>query len=712
MMKAASSSIVLFLAFAALAAEEIDVAKEALRDGFWEVARSHAAKSASPDAPEVILESYAREEKWDELAKALEKLGADAASHDDATPNVEEARKDAFLYYKALALAGMGEKREAAAVLDNAKLTSPRYRNLGSSLRARLAAEAGDGELAIQLIRASGFEMADAETKITAAGVFASSGDMKRAQKLWREVAADTNASERAFALAAINLEDLSLLRRAVEKSKDAETRRLAGLRLARLLIKTGATFDEGASIIRKISRDAPDTAGASEAAIALADALLAREAWSEAADAFGNVQEIWPEAAKSFTVQEGRGWALAKLGKPEEALEAFARAAESAADDAQRAMALLEQGDVLSGCGKGTEAMAKYRQVLDKYPSTSAAVKLKEVVKKRELEAKGRELYNDYRFFDAQKVFAQLAEIDPKGADRAHFLEVLCLYGQGLDNEAEAKARAIANSSKDSGVRAEATLWLAKLAYNARRWLESGELFTAYADMASDSPRAPGAMLWAARAAFAENDFAKAVRIVTRLMERYPDSKEKHAAYVVQGEALIEQGRFDEAILVLERAAIDAGTLDAAAKMQAEVLKADALFALGADNPARYLEALDAYRAVRAGESLNAGLRLAISFKIGRTLEKLKRIDEAIDQYYTGVVIAYREGRQRGEAFDDEARAAFARAAFRLVDEFEARGKDFQAMHILELVIASDIPASSEAEKRLDRIQTKGKFL
>ena len=61
---------------------------------------------------------------------------------------------------------------------------------------------------------------------------------------------------------------------------------------------------------------------------------------------------------------------------------------------------------------------------------------------------------------------------------------------------------------------------------------------------------------------------------------------------------------------------------------------------------------------------------------------------------------------------FDDEARAAFSRAAFRLADEYESRGQESRAMHILELVVASDVPASQEAEKRIDRIQTKGKFL
>ena len=132
----------------------------------------------------------------------------------------------------------------------------------------------------------------------------------------------------------------------------------------------------------------------------------------------------------------------------------------------------------------------------------------------------------------------------------------------------------------------------------------------------------------------------------------------------------------------------------------------------MGADNPARYREALDSYRAVLLGEALSPSLKITVSFKTGRALEKLKRMDEAVDQYYAEVVLAYREGRLAGVRFDDEARAAFSRAAFRLADEYESRGKDFQAMHILELVVASDVPAADEAEKRIDRIQTKGKFL
>ena len=41
-------------------AGELDVAREALRDGLWEIARTHAAKVEGDAAKLVILESYAR----------------------------------------------------------------------------------------------------------------------------------------------------------------------------------------------------------------------------------------------------------------------------------------------------------------------------------------------------------------------------------------------------------------------------------------------------------------------------------------------------------------------------------------------------------------------------------------------------------------------------------------------------------------------------
>ena len=268
-----------------------------------------------------------------------------------------------------------------------------------------------------------------------------------------------------------------------------------------------------------------------------------------------------------------------------------------------------------------------------------------------------------------------------------------------------------MAQSGSDPAVRADATLWAAKFLYNRGEWKQAGRLFFSYADMNAGGALVPEALMWAARSAFSANDFRQAIQIATKLAQSHPASPQTVQALIVQGEALIELARFEEAALVLENAAL-AENAPERERIRARLLKADALFATGADSPARYTAALEAYRAVRFGGALDASGRIAVSFKIARTLEKLKREAEAADQYYTQVVLAYREARGRGEILDDSARAAFSRAAFRLADEYESRGRDYQAIHILELVATSDVPAAGEAEKRIGRISMKGGFL
>jgi tetratricopeptide (TPR) repeat protein len=259
--------------------------------------------------------------------------------------------------------------------------------------------------------------------------------------------------------------------------------------------------------------------------------------------------------------------------------------------------------------------------------------------------------------------------------------------------------------------VRAAATLWLAKFEYNRRNWSESRRLFLAYADGAPETADAPAALTWAARAAYADNDFRGAIQIASRLSERYPDSPERTRAAIIQSESLVELARFDEAVLVLDQALL-AEDAPAEERLRAHVLKADALFALGADNPTRYEEALAAYRAVRLGESLSPSMKIVVAAKLARTLEKLRRIDEAIDRFYLEVVLAYRDGRKAGVRYDDAAKAAFARAAFRLADEFVSRGLEVQALNVLRLVATSDVPAAAEAERRIEHMKAKGKFL
>ena len=685
---------------AALAAfgDELAIAREALRDGFWDLARTQAAKSNDPAARVVIVESFAREGKWKELLDAVEGW---------KNPEVEQ-----LVYYRALALIEAGKTAQASFLLADRKFADPAYARLATRLRARIAMTEKDAAAALKVVKETPDGICDEDAEMYAAGLMAATGDRPGAEEIWRAVAArGTNASERAFAAASVNLNDERLLRAAFDRSQSSESKRSTGYALGRLLLAKPDTLDEGAAIVRSLVRAAPDAPGAREGMSAIADACLDGGRYAEAVAAYKETFETWPDAAKSSLLQDGLGWALEKLGKYDEALEAFRRAEETALGDSVRAREIVKQGDVLALSGKIDESLVMYRTVLAKYPATDSAARIKDIVRLRDIEDRGRELYRDYRFAEAQKVFREVAGKDASRKPRMDYLEAMCLYGQGLDEEAEKLVRRIASQSADAETKAMAVLWLAKHAYNRGAWQESGRLFAEYAEMAPDSPDAPEALVWSARAAFAENDFQSAIETVTRLAEKYPGSPASMRGLLVQGEALIELARFDEAVLVLERVALADG-VDEADKLSAKFLGADALFAMGADNPVRYQEALEAYRGIRMDESLSPSQRLSVSYKVAKTLEKLKRMDEALERYYTDVILAYRLARTQGVRLDDEARATFSRAAFRLADEFESRGRDYQAVHVLELVVASDVPASVEAAKRIERIKRKGNFL
>lgn len=687
-----------FMASLAAFGDELAVAREALRDGLWGVARAHAANAEDPAARAVVAESFAREGKWKDLLDSMESWG-----------NPED---ELSVYYRALALVETGRTAQAGFLLDGRRFEDEALMRLATRLRSRIAMlEKGPAE-ALKVVKESPRSPADEDSEMYAAELMAATGDRAGAEEIWRAVAArGTNASERAFAVASVNLRDRKLMREAFERSASAETKRISGYALGRELLSETNTVDEGVAIIRGLVRDAPDAPGSRDALAAIADAYLSGERFADAVSVYRETFETWPDAKNVSRLQDGLGWALERLGRHDEALEAFVRAEETASTDAERAMEIVKQGDVLAAAGKTDESLVKYRAVLSKYPATDSAARIKDLVRLRDLEDRGRDLYRDYRFAEAQKVFREVAEKDPALKPRMEYLEAMCMYGQGLDDEAERLLRRLSSESDDAETKARAVLWLAKHSYNRGSWQESRRRFEEYAASSPGSPDAPEALVWAARAAFAENDFQAAIQIVTRLAEKYPRSPSSLRGLLVQGEALIELARFDEAVLVLERVSLADG-VDAADRLSARLLGADALFAMGADNPLRYQEALEAYRGVRMGESLSASQRISVSYKVAKTLEKLKRVDEAVDRYYTDVVLAYREARGRGERMDDEAGAAFSRAVFALADEFESRGRDFQAFHVLDLLARSDVPAAAEAGKRIDRIKRKGKYL
>ena len=124
-----------------------------------------------------------------------------------------------------------------------------------------------------------------------------------------------------------------------------------------------------------------------------------------------------------------------------------------------------------------------------------------------------------------------------------------------------------------------------------------------------------------ASRSFLAESRFDEAYDTAAQLVAAYPNSPLLPEAHALRGEALLRQLRFGEARLVFDdliRAR--PGTPEAD---RATLLKGRCLFALGAEAPARYAEAVACFRSLLEGpNTLTPELRDELLARIARCQE------------------------------------------------------------------------------------------
>ena len=567
--------------------------------------------------------------------------------------------------------------------------------------------------------------------------------------------------------------EAVAYARSAHSRAKAPDTRRLAGFRLGDLLCADAATIDEGEALVKALVREFPEHPASMHAQLKLADALLQARRPERAASEYRIFLETYPSSSLDATVLQGRGWALMQLGRYAEAGGVFRRAAQAATNDAVKAECLFKQGDALQADGGHGEAARVYAELAEAYPQDAladrallqsadclaraglgaeAAERYRKVAKTwpdREVAprallglaalldkaddidgavraytavidaysqkpmrvdafmARGKTHYRAYRFESAMQDFATVAESAPERRDEARFMITLCLYGLGRDQEARAAATAFLLDFPESAHLSDMVLWLGKLEFNRGRREEARRLFLDYAARWPGDRWADAAVLWAARAAFAGNDFTGTIELVTRLVRAYPQSTRLTEALFVQADALMELARFDEAVLLLDQVLAKAPESEWARLALSR--KGDCLFALGAGNGARYREALGVYRKMLEREGLAPSPALRLHFQAGRCLEKLKQVDDAIDQYYAEVVIRYLDERAQGTWYDERSAGLFLRAAFAVADLHEQKGQSAQAALVLQRVVQAGVPGAEEARQRMERL-IKGK--
>ena len=730
------SIALLACAASAMAASDLEMARQALMDGVWESALSSADAAATNTANRTPARLISLE--------ALARLGRDAEIRKRLAAWSDETDEH-FRFWRARAQVRVSDFAQARVSLEK-PFADPSLALPVKCLKACIKASVGD--------------MAD---------VVALFADEKFGDKAGPAVDDARMLLGEALLDGGKIAEAGAILRPLAERADRGWMYLRAGYLAGFAEMADKATCTAGVARVRKLLRSAPSNPISWEAQRVFADRLLAMGDFAGAEDEYRRYLEIYPAAQADFDVLDRRGRALNGLGRHSDAAGVFASAEQSATNDAMKAGAAFRQAEAFMAMKRYAEAAESFarsaghvkdRQVsffqadaLERAGALDRAAEIygklkdggdewseKAMLRLASIDARsgrladaigkydvlissnrlssadmtaaylgrGRACYRIYRFSDAIKDFSTVAKRAPEMSDGMRFLEALCLYGAGKDVDAKAVVSALMDSTKDESLRADLMLWCAKDEYNNGKYGEARTHFERYAETCKDGKRKADALLWAARCSSALTEYSKAVDLATQAANADASNRTFFVeTLLVQGEAVMELGRYAEAAQLFERAAVKEEEGPNALKVA--ILKGDALYAMGAGDAKRYEEAIAAYRAVPAVRGLSPDRSIEVAFKLGRAYEKIRCTKEAMDQYYKGVVLAYAEWAAKGTSLNVATRTFFARSAFMLADYYESGGNFRAAMKILDKVVAANIPASEEAKKRIEELKKKG---
>ena len=720
---------------------DLDVARQSLADGVWRSALA-AADSATvttntadrTEARLISLEALAHLEDDAEIRRRLSRWNDETSER--------------FRFWRVRSLIRVGDFDQAKESLAK-PFSDPSLALPVATLNASVLVASGKYQEALQVMsgvdvtKESGLVGDDA--RMIVAEALCHTGERKKAHEMLSVLAKD---------------------------SARREIRIRAGYVLGFSEMEDSAAHTSGVARVRALLRANPDDRMSELASRSFADRLLKAGDAAGAEDEYRRYFEAFPSAAMNASVIERRGQALYMLERHSEAVGLFARAEQlvDAQDDKARlaylqANAYLSEGkfvDAAASFGRSASYGGKDRDralysqadaweragdvaraseiyeglaTADGLWGQKANLRLVSIVARngrlgesidrytKILESpgalpsedvteaylgRGRACYRDYRFKEASADFEIVASRDPKLADGMRFLMALCLYGAGRDVEAKNAATELMNSTKDEELRADLMLWCAKYEFNHGEYRDAQSHFTEYALLRKGEASAADALLWAARCASAQMEYTKAIEFATLAANSASLDKSLFIeSLLLQGEALMELGRYSEAVQLFDRVSNLAGEGSLAQK--SSMLKADALYAMGAGDTGRYEEAIAAYRMLLDVGGLSPDRRIETSFKIGRAQEKLRRTKEAMDQYYRNVILAYSEETAKGVLFGTPARTFFSRAALSLADYHAAAGDVATVRKMLERIVEADVPAAKEAKRRLDELSAKG---
>ena len=532
-----------------------------------------------------------------------------------------------------------------------------------------------------------------------------------------------------------------------------------AGVARGKLLVRSGRT-EEGITVLRDAVRADPGDPAAGRALLEVAQTLLDRGEFEKALAEFQNYLEAFSDKADLPRALMGKGWSLWGLERYAEAASSFEKAYGLQVEPGDRAQALFKAADALFASRQFKGARDRYERVNREFPGDPLARRAafqgalreaqeafdalageeagtplaeeavmriahlqgeagewerametydrliatcsNEVVCSRAFHARGLIRYRQGRFEDALEDFERVVGQTPKSevAEQSFYMRGWCLYLLGNDREALALARQFMEKYPKSPWVGEVLFWLGEYHFNHGDHADAERQFLALADRDPKGSLADAALFWAGRAAMERKEYLRAIETFNKLAKNYPESTRLAEARFAQGDALSELGQFAGAILAFE---------EVINKFPGSYLvdlawgrKGDCQFTLGKEDPRRYQEALASYQMVLGSRKAGRDLKAQAEHKMGRCHEKLGQRDEALERYMN-VVYAYLKDLERGDAGSP---VWFTRSAFNAAAIKERDGQWREAVNIYKRVVQAGVPASAEAQERIEKIR------
>jgi tetratricopeptide (TPR) repeat protein len=456
--------------------------------------------------------------------------------------------------------------------------------------------------------------------------------------------------------------------------------------------------FSEAADSFAKAAALAVDPARRSRLLYQAGDAYFANGQFLLASERYRTVLEspASPELAREARFQFAE--TEARLGRVKEAQDLFAQIEKEATGTELAGRAALRMAELQQDAGSLTAAKAAYDRFLSVYSNSSRRAVA--------LYNRGLVSYQLYLFDSAYDDFASVVARFPESthAENAAYMRVCAAFEWFNDERAQKLAEAFLASHTNSTWIPQVRFRQAEFEFNRAAYEAAERQFLAVADGYPRDPLAGEALFWAARAAGASRQFKRSIELDARLVREYPEHSKRSEAEFYQAEALGELGNYAGAIALLDE--VIRRQPDSFLAFAAMGRRGDCQFTLGAEDPARFEDALKSYKEIAENLKAPFELRLQAAFKMGRSRQKMGRIDEAFEQYYTQVILPYLEARNAGTPMNESCTAWFTRAVFEAAAIQEGRGRWRQAVRLYQRVVDAGVAAAGDARRRIDDIQ------